>query len=142
MHEILLEKMSCDNAKIYLRRLLDNIKKVDENLYEDLEEELYKDIYGCHFTDFTLDEALNEMVNEDGTKGKKWTLDETTKVAKQYDIDCNMYDWCYVMNMIYSDYYGAIPNELSYYVNLSKKFIMDKDSCEDKPYKYYLSMKR
>lgn len=84
------------------------------------------------------------MINEDGTKGAHWTVEETTLVAKQSGItfdNFNEYDWNYVMNMIYSDYYGAIPNEVSSYVKLAKKFIMDKDADKGKALKYYISFK-
>jgi hypothetical protein len=83
------------------------------------------------------------MENEDGTRGGHWTLEDTTSVAKQYGIDfshINQYDWNYVMNMIYSDYYGAVSNDLSTYVKLAKKFIFDKDAPEGKALKYYLAM--
>ena len=45
------------------------------------------------------------------------------------------------MNMIYSDYYGAVSNDVSTYVKLAKKFLMDKDAKEGKALCYYLAMK-
>lgn len=53
----------------------------------------------------------------------------------------NEYDWNYVMNMIYSDYYGAITNDTSAYGKLAKKFLMDKDAKHGKAFHYYLAMK-
>lgn len=53
----------------------------------------------------------------------------------------NEYDWNYVMNMIYSDYYGAISNDTNAYVRLAKKFLEDKDAKEGKALCYYLAMK-
>ena len=53
----------------------------------------------------------------------------------------NKYDWNYVMNMIYSDYYGAIGNNTESYVKVAKKFTMDKDAPEGKALKYYIAMK-
>ena len=73
-----------------------------------------------------------------------WTLEETNSVARQHGIEfihCNQYDWNYVMNMIYSDYYGSVSNETSVYVKLAKKFLQDKDAPEGKALKYYLAMK-
>lgn len=43
--------------------------------------------------------------------------------------------------MVYSDYYGAIPNELNYYVNVARKFLDDKDSSEGKALCYWLAIK-
>ena len=83
------------------------------------------------------------MSNEDGTTGGHWSLEETDSIARNHGIEfrsINKYDWNYVMNMIYSDYYGAIPNELTSYVKVAKKFLQDKDAPEGKALKYYKAM--
>ena len=88
--------------------------------------------------------TVEEMHNEDGTIGGHWTVEQTEQVAMQYGISFdkfNKYDWNYVMNMIYSDYYGAIGNNTESYVKVAKKFIMDKDAPEGKALKYYIAMK-
>ena len=43
--------------------------------------------------------------------------------------------------MIYSDYYGAVPNELGTYVKMAVRFLNDKDAQKGKALNYYLSMK-
>lgn len=50
----------------------------------------------------------------------------------------NEYDWNYVMNMMYSDFYGAISNDTSAYVKLAKKWLEDKDAVDGKALCYYL----
>lgn len=45
------------------------------------------------------------------------------------------------MNMIYSDYYGAVSNDIGIYIRLAKKFLEDKDAKEGKALCYYLAMK-
>ena len=45
------------------------------------------------------------------------------------------------MNMIYSDYYGSVPNETTSYAKLARKFLEDKDAEEGKALRYYLAMK-
>ena len=106
---------------------------------------LYKEVYGCHFTKWLLEKALKDMVNEDGTMGGHWTVEQTTMVARSNGIDFkdfNEYDWNYVMNMIYSDYYGSVPNETSVYVKMARKFLEDKDAEYGKALKYYLAMSK
>ena len=44
------------------------------------------------------------------------------------------------MNMMYSDYYGVVPNEVSSYVKLAKRFLEDKDSSVGKALRYYLNI--
>ena len=143
MHTRIIEDANLEQLKDFAYRALDMVKRIDEDVYEDIEMYLYKDVYGCHFTKWLLERALKEMINEDGTKGGHWTLEQTTMVARSNNVefrDFNEYDWCYVMNMIYSDYYGVVPNETSVYVKMARKFLEDKDAEQGKALKYYLAM--
>lgn len=140
MHRMMLEQASHDHLKHFIDRMFMELKEKNHEMYEELEEELYEDVYGCHFNEWMLEKALSKMHNEDGTMGGHWTVEQTTDVAKQHGItfdSFNKYDWNYVMNMIYSDYYGAIPNDVSYYAKMSKKFLEDKDGHKGKAYHYY-----
>ena len=144
MHKHLLKDASEEQLREFMDDALTMIKETNKDLYDSLELYLYKEIHGCHFSDWLLDKALSKMYNEDGTTGGHWTVEQTTSVAKQNNIifdKFNEYDWNYVMNMIYSDYYGAVPNETSSYVKLSKKFLEDKDAKQGKALAYYLAMK-
>lgn len=144
MHRKLVNAASYEQLRDFVMDALTMLKETNPNTYEDLELYLYKEIYGNHFCDWMLEKAGRGMVNEDGSTGLHWTLDQTTSVAKSNSITFdtfNEYDWCYVMNMIYSDYYGAVPNETSVYVKMSKKFLYDKDAKEGKALCYYLAMK-
>ena len=143
MHRKILQDATLEQTKEFLDRSLRKVKLVDEEMYKDLEHELYIDVYGYHFNAWLLKCALENMTNEDGTKGEHWNLEDTNSVAKQYGIEFthfNEYDWNYVMNMIYSDFYGSVSNETSAYVKLAKKFLQDKDAPEGKALKYYLAM--
>lgn len=46
------------------------------------------------------------------------------------------------MNMIYSDYYGVINDDINTYRNMTLKFLLDKDAPEGKVFIYYLAMNR
>ncbi len=144
MHKHLIKEATDEQLREFVGDALSMIKETHADLYEDLETYLYKEIHGCHFSDWLLEKALSKMYNEDGTTGGHWSVEQTTSVAKQNNIvfdKFNEYDWNYVMNMIYSDYYGAIPNETSSYVKLAKKFLEDKDAKSGKALAYYLAMK-
>ena len=143
MHRKILEDATLEHTKEFIDRALRKVKVFDEEMYEELEHELYTDVYGHHFNAWLLKCALENMTNEDGSKGGHWTLEETNSVARQHGIEFihyNQYDFNYVMNMIYSDYYGSVSNETSAYVKLAKKFLQDKDAPEGKALKYYLAM--
>lgn len=140
MHRMMLEEASHDQLKHFIDRMFMELKEKNHDMYEELEEELYEDIYGCHFTEWLLEKALKKMQNEDGTIGGHWTVEQTTDVAKQHGIEFdtfNKYDFSYVMNMMYSDYYNVLPNDTSHYVKMTMRFINDKDGHKGKAYHYY-----
>ena len=141
MHRTLVNIASHDTLKSFLIKAFDELKEKDYEMYEELELDLYKEIYGCHFSDWLLDRALEHMVNEDGTKGKHWDLKSTTQVANNNGVAFdyfNEYDWCYVMNMMYSDYYKVLGTDTNIYSKMAESFLKDKDAPEGKALKYYL----
>lgn len=145
MHKSIIKDASDEILREFTIDALSMLKETNPKVYEDLELNLYKMVYGCHFNKWLLDKALSGMENEDSTKGAHWTLDETTNVANKYSIPFdkfNEYDFSYVMNMIYSDYYGSVPDEIRTYAEMSRKFLCDKDAVDGKALKYYLSMKK
>mgnify|MGYP006988931896 CR=1 FL=1 len=141
MHTKLIYEASESTLRSFLNKSFEELKTRDYEMYEELEEDLYKEIYGCHFSEWMLEKALCKMKNEDGTTGGHWDVSTTTQVANNNGIvfdKFNEYDWNYVMNMFYSDYYRVIGNDTSAYVKLSKAFLEDKDAPEGKAYRYYL----
>lgn len=145
MHKKLIKCATDEQLREFIDDALSMIKETHHELYEDLEVYLYKEIYGCHFNDWLLEKATSHMLNEDGTTGPHWTVEQTNSVARQQGINFdkfNQYDWNYVMNMIYSDYYGVLSNETSVYAKLARKFIDDKDAPDGKALHYYLAMKQ
>lgn len=145
MHDMLLKVATCEQLRNFADKALSMLKETNPKTYDDLEVFFYKELYGKHFSDWLLAEATRGMVNEDGTTGAHWTVEQTSSVAKANAItfdSFNEYDWNYVMNMIYSDYYGAVSNDTSVYVKMAKKFLMDRDAVEGKALCYYLAMRQ
>ena len=74
------------------------------------------------------------MVNEDGTTGPHWGVDQTTAIAESMGMTWEKVSrlcWWITMNMIYSDYssvaekYGVSIAE--FYADMARAFLMDKD---------------
>ena len=144
MHKMLIKQATPEQLKEFVDDALSMLKETNPKTYEDLELYLYKEIYGPHFNEWMLKQATDSMINEDGTTGPHWTLEQTTSAARSNSItfdSFNEYDWNYTMNMIYSDYYGAVSNDTSVYVKMAKKFLMDKDAKKGKAFCYYLAMR-
>ena len=145
MHEQLLKEISFEKLRSFMEKSFDEIKRKDYDMYEELELDLYKEMYGCHFSEWLLEKALCKMENADGSKGKHWTLADTTQVAKSSNVSFdgfNEYDWCYVMNMMYSDYCGVFGSDANTYVMLAKAFLEDDDAPKGKAFKYYYAMRK
>lgn len=143
MHTKLIENASLDVLKEFSLEALSIIKKKDRELYKELELCLYKKIYGCHFNEWSLKKATEHLQNEDGTTGAYWDIEKTNSLARQNGItftDFNEYDWNYVVNIMYSDYYGAVNNDATTYVKMAKKFLTDKDAPKGKAFIYYLAL--
>lgn len=145
MHRKILEEASAEQIKVFTTDFITMLKARDNELYEEAEEWLYRSVYGCHFSKVSLDKAVNGMINEDGTRGAHWTVEQTNQVAQTMGVKFerfNEYDWNYVMNMIYSDYYGVISNNVETYAALATRFLCDKDAGDGKAYKYFLALKK
>ena len=143
MHKKILKDISDEKLREFVDDAIMMIRETNHDLYETLENHLYKETYGCHFNDWMLEKALKYMENEDGTKGAHWSIEQTNSVAKQLDVqfkNFNEYDWNYVMNMLYSDFYGSVPNDPTSYGKMAKKFLEDKDAPYGKALKYYWAM--
>lgn len=144
MHNTLLRYASEKQLRDYLSEILSKLKDFDKEMYEELEWDFYKELYGCHFNEWLLEDATSHMVNEDGSRGPHWRVEQTNSVAKSLGvsfIDFNEYDFNYVMNMLYSDFYGCINSDTSTCGKMAKAFLEDKDAPKGKALKYYIAMK-
>ena len=70
---------------------------------------------------------LFEWVENKGT-GAKWTCEDILKLASiNFESkDYTKYDYCYVMNMLWSDYCNVFQ-DASYYLKMAKNYLEDPD---------------
>lgn len=89
----------------------------------------------------TAREWMENLQNEDGTKGPHWTKEQTTQVMKQKNINCDPVEFWVAMNAMYSDYFTVAKksnvNNVDFYVNMAKAFLDDKDAAPGKLSAYY-----
>ena len=120
--------------------LLGELEIEHPDLYWDTIHDLHEIVNGEHFDEATALWAVSQMKNEDGTIGQHWTYEETTSVAGSNSVTFDMFnawDWYYVMNMIYSDFYPIIGGDTAMYVRMAKLWIMDKDVEQGKAWRYF-----
>ena len=96
----------------------------------------------CTGREMTRDDAeawAAHMVNEGGTTGPHWPMEQTTALAESMGLSWDQISpWCWwvTMNMMYSDYgsvaihYGVSTAE--FFVELAQAFLFDKDGPEPK----------
>lgn len=109
--------------------------------------EHYEHSYGPHFNEECAQKAVKKMENEDGTKGPRWSVEETERLAQQFGVNLkgekfNKYDWFVALNMIRSDFYRAIititgNDNPKHFVELTKAWLNDKDIEEGKMWFYF-----
>ena len=84
---------------------------------------------------------LDQMQNEDGSKGPHWTLDQVKQVVKQKMLDLDPLETWVAINMVWSDYYPVAKkfnvNNTEFYLEMAKAFLQDKDASPEKLQKYF-----
>lgn len=123
--------------------VMDMLEDCYPDAYKKAEESLYIAINGYHFNEDMLEKALHCMDNDDNSYAPKWTLEQTDSVASStgFKFDhYNHYDYCYVMNMLYSDYCKVLGDNYNSYAKMAEKFLNDKDAPKGKALRYYLAM--
>ena len=100
----------------------------------------------CTGREMTRDDAeawAAHMVNEDGTTGPHWPMEQTTALAESMGLSWDQISpWCWwvTMNMMYSDYCQAARdigcNTVDFYAAMAKAFLEDADAPSDKIERY------
>ena len=145
MHSKLLEEATPEQLKSFLYEQFDELKRTMPELYEDMECELYEHIHGDHFTKWKYDWAVSQMMNKDCSVGPHWKEQDVTSYAKSHGAsykNFNEWDMAYVMNMVYSDYFGVVTDSVDVYFRIALAFLEDKDAPEGKAFRYYKAMRK
>lgn len=91
---------------------------------------MYREEYGCHIFDESLyNEATAYFVNPDGSHGPHWsvhTIKAKSGISSFEEKEFTLYDYAYVVNMLYSDY-GNVFSEPSFYLRMAKNYLTDGD---------------
>ncbi len=125
-----LESVVADMAKM--------LKHECPNEYKRAFMKMHKAFYGGHFCEVLAKKAVAGMDNADGTKGGRWTFEQTEALRNQFGLKCNAYDWYYVLNMMYSDYGKVLGADQSMYVRMADAYLNDVDAPADKALEVYV----
>ena len=116
------------------------LKQHDEGDYNKMMMKVHCVVNGPHFDESMAKKAVSQMRNVDGTDGQHWTMEETNKVADQYNIKYKC-DWYYALNSLYSDLYGLYGTDVNTYAKIAKAlYFDDPDKPDGKLFKMYMGM--
>ena len=87
------------------------------------------------------EEWMEQIQNEDGSRGAHWTIDQAKQVMAQRNIQGDPWTFWVVLNSLYADYCKVLQkhniNKMDLYADLANAWIKDKDSVDDKAAVYY-----
>lgn len=93
-----------------------------------------------------IHEWEDSLINPDGTRGGKFSVDQIRQMAQQYGIKFDEFSpelLTAVTNAVYSDYDEVVHGDLATYMKMGKAFLCDKDfdgTPEEKAYLYYTAI--
>lgn len=99
--------------------------------------------YGAKLSTKELKKWEKDIENADGTRGKKFDINQVKQVAQQHNIHFDEFrpeTLTAVANMLYSDYCKVLGGDINMYVKLAKAFLEDDDfegEPEEKVMLYY-----
>lgn len=99
-------------------------------------------LYGYHIVSKEMYEnTVNRFVNQDGSKGAKWSLTEIeNKVNIDFENkDYTLMDYAYTLNMKYSDIGDLISTDML--MKIAKRYLEDKDYYGDPSERAYFDAK-
>lgn len=97
-----------------------------------------------HFTEDLYHEAVDAMLNDDGSKGPHYDLDKVKELIKEFKVDLgenNLYDYAFVCNMVFSDFSKVIGDKDKDIVDFANAWIFDEDGAAGKAFKYWYAMR-
>jgi hypothetical protein len=120
-----------------LEDLINEIKHYDIDSYDKYAMCIYKMAYGDE-----LDEDLaKEIVHRMKPYGERWSMQETEKLQRDYDLNnIRSEDFYVVMNQGYNDFREIFGDDLSIYLKYTKAFIEDQDAKEGKVFRYFTTI--
>lgn len=99
-------------------------------------------LYGYHIVSKEMyEDAVDCLVNQDGSKGAKWSLTEIeNKVNIDFDNkDYTLMDYAYTLNMKYSDIGDLTSTDML--MKIAKRYLEDKDYYGDPSERAYFDAK-
>ena len=114
------------------------IKEEHPDLYHEFKEEL--DDFTFEIDHDIIEKAISHLHRKDGKEGKKWEMEDTSAVAKQYGIftkhpGISEMIWYFALNYTYAVHYRQ-DRTIAEFVELTCEEIADKNICIESKIKH------
>lgn len=123
-----------------LQDMLDNLicdlKGQKPELYKEYKKELYELAYGK----VILEDKAKEIVENMKPYGEHFKLEEAKRIKEEHSIKHSASDIYLVINSLYNDYHEILGEDNDTYIKMTKLWLNDTDSVEDKVYQYFCNI--
>lgn len=139
MLEVIIDKGKTEDM-YKLNDMLDNLicdlKEQKPKLYKEYKKELYELAYG----NVILEDKAMEIVENMLPYGEHFTMDDAKEIKEEYSIKHSVSDVYLVVNSLYNDYHELLEENNDMYAKMTKLWLNDSDSVEDKVYEYFCNI--
>lgn len=113
--------------------LICDLKEQKPKLYKEYKKELYELAYG----NVILEDKAIEIVENMRPYGEHYTIEDAKEIKQEYSMKNNASDIYLVVNSLYNDYHDLLDDNDEMYAKMTKLWLNDADSVEDKTYIYF-----
>lgn len=119
-----------------LNDLICDLKETRPKLYKEYKKELYEIAYGRTITPEKAKEIVSKML----PYREHYTMEYADEVKDKYSVKHSVSDVYLVINSLYSDYHELLEENDDMYAKMTKLWLADSDSVEDKVYEYFCNI--
>lgn len=116
-----------------LDSLICDLKEQKPKLYKEYKKELYELAYG----NVILEDKALEIVERMRPFGEHYSMEDAKEIKDEYSIKHSTSDVYLVVNSLYNDYHELLQENDDMYAKMTKLWLNDNDSVEDKVYLYF-----
>lgn len=119
-----------------LNELICDLKEQNPRLYKEYKKELYEVAYG----NVILEDKAKEIVQKMKPLGEHFNLENAREIKDDYSIKHSISDVYLVVNSLYNDYHEILDENNDMYAKMTKLWLNDADSVDDKVYEYFCTI--
>ena len=119
-----------------LDELICDLKEQKPKLYKEYKKELYELAYG----NVILEDKAIEIVEHMKPFGEHYNMQDAKEIKEDYSIKHSVSDVYLVANSLYNDYHDLLEDNDEMYAKMTKMWLNDTDSVEDKVYLYFCNI--